>query len=49
MTPFFLRVETTTTVFQPVASVKDTICSKKLNPKIEHVGAFHGQTVSVQF
>lgn len=45
----FLQVQTTTTAFQQVASVKDTIWSTKSNPKIEHVGAFHGLTVSVQF
>lgn len=46
----FLQVQTTTTTaFQQVASVKDTIWSTKSNPKIEHVGAFHGLTVSVQF
>lgn len=45
----FLQVQTTTTAFQQVASVKDTIWSTNSNPKIEHVGAFHGLTVSVQF
>lgn len=43
----FLQVKTTTTAFQHVASVKDTIWSTKSNPKIEQVGAFHGLTVVI--